>query len=110
MAKRQSKEQRKEKVLKAIKLMEEGKALLKEAGFKLVFDSYNDDGVYAVPEQVDFPDYGPYGPGEDANAGEFLGDCPVVIGVDGLYNDGSRGATDVPSWWKGWKEFLGKKE
>ncbi len=107
MAKRQSKEQRKEKVLKAIRLMEEGKALLKEAGFKLVFDSFNDDGVYAVPEQVDFPDVYP---GDDANAGEFLGDCPVVLGVAGLYNDGYRKATDVPSWWKGGKEFLGKKD
>jgi hypothetical protein len=107
MAKRQSKEQRKERVLKAIKMMEEGKALLEDAGFKLVFDSYNDDGVYAVPEQVDFPDYCH---GDDANAGEFLADCPVVIEVDGLYNDGCRGATDVPYWWNGWKKFIGKKD
>jgi hypothetical protein len=107
MAKRQNKEQRKEKLLKAIKLMEEGKALLEDAGFKLIFDSYNDDGVYAVPEQVDFPDYCQ---GDDANAGKFLADCPVVIEVNGLYNDGSRGATDAPYWWKGWKKFIEKKE
>lgn len=105
MAKEQTKEQRKEKVLKAIKLMEEGKALLKEAGFKLIFDSYNDDGVYAVPDEVDFPDYCH---GDDANAGEFLEDCPQVIEVDGFYNDGCRGATDIPSWWTGWVDFLGK--
>ena len=107
MAKRQSKEQRKENVLKAIKLMEQGKELLEEAGFKLVFDSYNDDGVYAVPEQVDFPDYCH---GDDANAGKFLAECPFVITIDGLYNDGCRGATNIPSWWKGWRKFIEKKD
>ena len=94
-------EQRKEKFNQAMRLLKEGHDLLKEAGFKLIFDSYNDDGVYAVPEQVDFPDYCH---GDDANAGEFLADCPRVIEVNGLYNDGCRGATDIPSWWTDWKD------
>lgn len=93
-------EQRKEKFNQAMRLLKEGHDLLKEAGFKLIFDSYNDDGVYAVPDQVAFDDWMK----GDTDAGEFLNDCPRVIEVDGLYNDGSRGATDIPSWWTDWKD------
>ena len=94
-------EQRKEKFNQAMRLLKEGQALLKEAGFKLMFDSYNDDGLYAVPEQVSFEDWMH---GDDADAGKFLENCPRVIEVDGLYNDGQRCVEDVPDWWKDWQE------
>ena len=100
---------RQEKVFKAIKLFDEAKALLEDAGFKLIFDSYNDDGVYAVPKEADFPDYD----GDETeltDAGKFLEDCPVVLAVDGLYNDGTRLVDDVPKWWKGWKQYTDHKK
>jgi hypothetical protein len=112
-----TKEQRKEKVLKAIKLMEEGKELLEEAGFKLIFDMYENCGAYAVPAEVDFPDDCDVETGECdksfddlIDAGEFLCDCPIAIEIDGLYNDGTRLVDNIPSWWKGWKKFIEKKE
>ena len=47
---------RQDKVFKAFELLKQGQELLEEAGFKLIFDSYNDNGAYAVPKEVDFPD------------------------------------------------------
>ena len=108
---------RQEKVFKAIKLFDEAKALLDEAGFMLVFDSYNDDGAYAVPKEVDFPDDCAVETGECdksfdelTDAGEFLSDCPTVIEISGLYNDGTRLVDNVPKWWKGWDKFIKPKK
>ena len=94
---------RKDKVLKALELLQQGKELLDEAGFRLVFDSYNNDGAYAVPKEVDFPDN--WGERDDLpDASDFLSDCPVAIEIIGLYNDG-RPVDNVPTWWKGWSDF-----
>lgn len=108
---------RQEKVFKAIKLFDEAKELLESAGFKLIFDSYNDTGVYAVPEQVDFPDDCAVETGECdksfeelTDASVFLMDCPVVLEANGLYNDGTRLVNDVPKWWKGWNNFIKPKK
>ena len=100
---------RKEKVIKALELLKQGQELLDEAGFMLVFDSYNDDGAYAVPKAVDFPDE----PGkhkERPRAGDFLSDCPTAISISGLYNDGNRYVDSIPYWWKGWTKFIEKKD
>ena len=91
-------EERKEKLLQAAKLFRDGQKLLAEAGLRLMFDSYNDDGLYVVPEAVDFPDYSE--DSDNADAAEFLGKCPKIIEVDGLYNDGGRQAADIPEWWE----------
>ena len=95
---------RKEKVLKACELLKEGQKLLKEAGFRLLFDSYNDNGVFAIPEEVSFED----DLEQEDNplyADDFLSDCPVVLEAEGFYNEG-RIVESVPDWWKGWKKFL----
>jgi len=95
---------RKDKVLKAFELLQQGQELLEEAGFKLIFDSYNDDGVYAVPKEVDFPD--DCGERDDRpSASDFLSDCPIAIEIIGLYNDRMRFVDNVPKWWKGWSKF-----
>ena len=100
---------RKEKVIKALELLKQGQELLDEAGFMLVFDSYNDDGAYAVPKAVDFPDE-PVKHKELPCASDFLSDCPTAISISGLYNDGNRYADNIPYWWKGWTKFIGKKD
>ena len=95
---------RKEKVIKALELLQQGQELLDEAGFQLIFDSYNDDGAYAVPKDVDFPD--DWGERDDLpSAGDFLSNCPIAIEISGLYNDGKRLVDNVPKWWKGWGKF-----
>lgn len=88
--------ERTDTVIRAIKLIREGHSLLSAMGCRLMFDSYNDDGPYVVPKAVDFPDSS--GP-ENTDAAEFLGKCPKIITVDGIYNDGSRGVDKVPRWW-----------
>lgn len=103
---------RQEKVFKALELLKQGQELLDEAGFMLVFDSYNDNGAYAVPKEVDFPDDCAVETGECSKSFEeltdasvFLMDCPTAIDVSGLYNDGQRLVDNVPKWWKGWDKF-----
>lgn len=103
-------EQRKEKFNQAMRLLKEGQDLLKEAGFKLLFDSYNDSGAYAVPTDVDFPDDCAVVTGvckksfdELTDAGDFLKGCPEVLEIDGLYNDGTRLVDNVPNWWTVWQ-------
>ena len=103
---------RKEKVIKALELLQQGQELLDEAGFQLIFDSYNDDGAYAVPKDVDFPDDFAVETGECkksfkelTDASVFLMDCPIAIEISGLYNDGKRLVDNVPKWWKGWGKF-----
>ena len=100
---------RQEKVFKALELFKQGQELLDEAGFMLVFDSCNDDGAYAVPKEVDFPDEcGKHN--ELPGAGDFLSDCPTAIAINGLYNDGNRYVDNVPYWWKGWTKFIKPKK
>lgn len=108
---------RQEKVLKALDLLKQGQELLDEAGFMLVFDSYNDNGAYAVPKEVDFPDDFAVETGECdksfeelTDAGDFLMDCPTAIEISGLYNDGQRLVDNVPKWWKGWNNFIKPKK
>ena len=104
---------RQEKVFKAFELLKQGQELLDEAGFMLVFDSYNDNGAYAVPKEVDFPDDFAVETGECkksfeelTDASVFLMDCPIAIDIRGLYNDGQRLVDNVPYWWKGWNKFI----
>lgn len=100
---------RQEKVIKALELLKQGQELLDEAGFMLVLDSYNDEGAYAVPKAVDFPDEcGKHK--ELPGAGNFLADCPIAIDISGLYNDGNRYVDNIPYWWKGWAKFSKKKD
>ena len=108
---------RKEKVIKALDLLKQGQELLDEAGFMLVFDSYNDEGAYAVPKAVDFPDDCAVVTGECkksfeqlTDASVFLMDCPTAVTISGLYNDGQRLVDNIPYWWKGWTKFIGKKD
>lgn len=108
---------RQEKVSKALDLLKQGQELLDEAGFKLVFDSYNDCGAYAVPKEVDFPDDYAVETGECdksfedlTDASEFLMDCPIAVDISGLYNDGQRLVDNVPKWWKGWSKFITSKK
>ena len=104
---------RQKKVFKAFELLKQGQELLDEAGFMLVFDSYNDNGAYAVAKEVDFPDDFAVETGECkksfeelTDASVFLMDCPIAIDIRGLYNDGQRLVDNVPYWWKGWNKFI----
>ena len=98
--------QRLEEARMAFDMLEKGTEMLANVGFRLVFDSYADSGLYAVPADVDFGDRHGDDPREDA--GEFLADCPVALSVEGVYNDGTRVADRVPDWWHGWSRFTGK--
>lgn len=108
---------RQDKVFKALELLKQGQELLDEAGFRLVFDSYNDVGAYAVPKEVDFPDDCAVETGECGKSFEeltdasvFLMDCPIAVDISGLYNDGQRLVDNVPKWWKGWDKFIKPKK
>ena len=69
---------RQEKVFKAFELLKQGQELLEEAGFKLIFDSYNDNGAYAVPKDVDFPDDFAVETGECKKSFEELTDARIA--------------------------------
>ena len=108
---------RQEKVIKALELLKQGQELLDEAGFMLVYDSYNDNGAYAVPKAVDFPDDCAVVTGKCkksfeqlTDASVFLRDCPTAVDIIGLYNDGQRLVDNIPYWWKGWTKFIKPKK
>ena len=100
---------RKETVLKAIQMFKEAQELIEFAGFRLVFDSYNDNGLYAVPSSVTF-DSSSDDDDSETELNKFLADCPIVVEADGFYNDGTANSVeDIPEWWKGWNNFLNSK-
>lgn len=107
---------RQDKVVKAIELLDAANELLKSAGFKLIYDTYENTGVYAVPEKAVFTDdyaveTSKCGKSFDelTDASEFLLDCPTVLAVEGLYIDGTRLVDEIPYWWKGWSKFIKPK-
>jgi hypothetical protein len=76
--------------------MEEAQELLKEGGFKLVFDTCGDaTAVHAIPEEVDFEDYG-----DGEEAGQFIASAPEVLPLGTVYADGCPQATCIPDWFK----------
>lgn len=81
--------------------MEEAEELLKEGGFKLVFDTCGDaTAVHAIPADVDFEDdrFTKWDGGEEA--GQFISKSPEVLGLVPVYADGDRIAVKVPDWFK----------
>ena len=76
--------------------MKEAEELLKEGGFKLVFDTCNDaTAVHAIPEDVDFED-----DGDGEEAGQFIASAPEMLPVATVYADGCPQATCIPDWFK----------
>lgn len=76
--------------------MKEAEELLKEGGFKLVFDTCGDaTAVHAIPEDVDFED-----DGDGVEAGEFIASAPEMLPVTTVYADGCPQATCIPDWFK----------
>lgn len=81
--------------------MKEAEELLKEGGFKLVFDTCGDaTAVHAIPEDVDFEDdrFTKWDGGEEA--GQFISRAPEVLSLVPVYADGDRIAVKVPDWFK----------
>lgn len=76
--------------------MAEAEELLKEGGFKLVFDTCGDaTAVHAIPADVDFED-----DGDGEEAGEFIACAPEMLPVTTVYADGCPQATGIPAWFK----------
>lgn len=77
--------------------MKEAEELLKEGGFKLVFDTCGDgeEVVHAIPEEVDFEDGG-----DGAEAAEFIAATPEILRIGTVYADGCPHAHCIPDWFK----------
>ena len=77
--------------------MEEAENLLKEGGFKLVFDTCGDgeEEVHAIPEEVDFVDGG-----DGEEAGQFIAATPEILRIGTVYADGCPHAQCIPAWFK----------
>lgn len=98
-----------EKVMKAFELLAEGKRLLDRAGFELLFDTTNCEGLYAVPKKAEFVEKeAGNAPRTGVGVPEFVADCPVALDVLHFENGREWVVTNVPSWWRGWDAFCKK--
>lgn len=77
--------------------IEEAEKLLKEGGFKLIFDTCGDgeEVVHAIPEEVDFEDGG-----DGEEAGQFIASTPEILRIGTVYADGCPHAHRIPAWFK----------